>query len=137
MCDNAGDSYPDALKMVPDCYMTQKMCYKLSILITLKYNLLLIAIRLRKCVIKLLIEVFLHLLILLIDTKLNKFVIVLFLKICFCKYIANRYKTQKMCDEVVDDCLAALKFTPDLFVMSKMIKKLLTTLYADDNILLF
>ena len=42
-----------------------------------------------------------------------------------------------MCDEAVDDCLAAPKFTPDWFVMSKMIKELLTTLYADDNILLF
>ena len=78
-----------------------------------------------------------HLLILLINTKHNKFVTVLFLKTLFCKYVAKRYKTQKMCDEAVDDCLAAPKFTPDWFVMSKMIKKLLTTLYADDNILLF
>ena len=26
------------------------------------------------------------------------------------------------CDEAVDDCLAALKFVPDWFVTSKMIK---------------
>ena len=25
-------------------------------------------------------------------------------------YYPDRYKTQKMCDEAVDDCLAALKF---------------------------
>ena len=40
-----------------------------------------------------------------------------------------------MCYKVVDDCLAALKFVPDWFVRSKMIKILFTALYADDNIL--
>ena len=30
-----------------------------------------------------------------------------------------------MCVEAVDDCLAALKFIPDWFVTSKMIKKFL------------
>ena len=30
-----------------------------------------------------------------------------------------------MCDEAVDGCLAALKFVPDQFVTSKMIKKAL------------
>ena len=62
---------------------------------------------------------------------------VLFLKTLFCKYVAKRYKTQKMCDEAVDDCLAAPKFTPDWFAISKMIKKLLATSYTHDNILLF
>ena len=40
-----------------------------------------------------------------------------------------------MCDEAVDNCLAALKFVPDWFVTSEMIKKLFTDLYADENIL--
>ena len=39
-----------------------------------------------------------------------------------------------MCDEAVDDSVAALKLIPDWFVTSKMIKKLFTALYADDNI---
>ena len=39
-----------------------------------------------------------------------------------------------MCDEAVDDSLAALKFIPDYFVTHK-IKKLHTVLYTDDNIL--
>ena len=39
-----------------------------------------------------------------------------------------------MCDEAVDDSLAALKFIPDYFVTRK-IKKLHTVLYTDDNIL--
>ena len=42
-----------------------------------------------------------------------------------------------MCDEAVDDSLAALKFIPDWFVTSKMIKKLITDVYTDDNILYF
>ena len=44
---------------------------------------------------------------------------------------------QKMYDKAVDDCLAALKFIPDMFVTSKIITKFLTALYADDNILYF
>ena len=42
-----------------------------------------------------------------------------------------------MYDEAVDDCLAALKFIPNMFVTSKIITKLRTALYADDNILYF
>ena len=42
-----------------------------------------------------------------------------------------------MCDEAVDDSLAALKLFPDWFVTSKMIKKLYTDLYADGNIFYF
>ena len=52
-------------------------------------------------------------------------------------YCPDKYKTQRMCDEAVDDCLVALKFIPDWFVTSKMIKKLLTALYADNNMLYF
>ena len=39
-----------------------------------------------------------------------------------------------MCDEAVDDSLAALNFVPDWFVTSKMIKKPYTALYVDENI---
>ena len=42
-----------------------------------------------------------------------------------------------MCGEPVVDCLTALKVFPDWFVTSKMIKKLFTILYIDDNILYF
>ena len=42
-----------------------------------------------------------------------------------------------MCDEAVDDCLAALNFIPDWLVTVKMIKNHLTALYADDNIIYF
>ena len=53
------------------------------------------------------------------------------------KIALDQYETQKMCDKTVDDCLAALKFVPDWFVTSKMIKRLFTALYTDKNILFF
>ena len=40
-------------------------------------------------------------------------------------YCSNRNKTQRMCDEAVDDCLEALKFVPDWFATSKMLEKLI------------
>ena len=49
----------------------------------------------------------------------------------------DKYITQRMCDEVVDDSISTLKVTPDWFVTSKMIKKLYSALYADENILYF
>ena len=52
-------------------------------------------------------------------------------------YYHDKHKIQIICDEAVDNCLAALKLIPDGFVTSKMIKKLLNALYADDNLLYF
>ena len=49
------------------------------------------------------------------------------------KQYSHRYRTQRMCEETVVDYLAILKFIPYCFVKSKMIKKLHTTLYADDD----
>ena len=40
-----------------------------------------------------------------------------------------------MCEEAVDDCLAALKLIFGWFVTSKMIKELSIALYEDENIL--
>ena len=42
-----------------------------------------------------------------------------------------------MCDEVVDDCLATLKFIANWFLTSKKGKTLYAALYADQNILYF
>ena len=42
-----------------------------------------------------------------------------------------------MCDEAFDNFLPTLNFVPDWFVKSKMIKKLFTVLYADENIVYF
>ena len=51
------------------------------------------------------------------------------------RYVPDQYKTHQMCDKAVDSCLTALKFVPDWFVGSKMIKKLFTALYVDENVL--
>ena len=40
-----------------------------------------------------------------------------------------------MCDKAVDDSLASLKLIRDGFVTSKMITKIFTSLYVDENIL--
>ena len=50
-------------------------------------------------------------------------------------YCPDKYETQRMCDEAVYDCLAALKLVPDWFITSEMIKNIFNTLYADENIL--
>ena len=42
-----------------------------------------------------------------------------------------------MCDEAVDDFLPTLNFVADCFVTTKMVKKLFTALYVDENILYF
>ena len=63
----------------------------------------------------------------LISIKLKKLIV----------YCPDIYKTQKMCNEAVDDFLATLKLIPDWFFTSKMIKKLFTAMYEDENILYF
>ena len=48
-------------------------------------------------------------------------------------FFPDKYKTQIMCDEAVDDCLAALKFIPDWIVTNKMLQKLDNALHANDE----
>ena len=40
-------------------------------------------------------------------------------------YCPDKYNTQRMRDEAIDDCLAALKLVADWFVTSEMIKNIL------------
>ena len=42
-----------------------------------------------------------------------------------------------MCDKAVDGFLSVLKFVPDWYITSKMIKKFHSTLFLDDDILFF
>ena len=53
------------------------------------------------------------------------------------KYCYDRYKTQEICNKSIEDFLPASKFVLDWFVTSKMVQKLFTALYADDNTLFF
>ena len=52
------------------------------------------------------------------------------LMIVYCPY---KYKTQRMYDKAVDDCLAALKFILDLFLTSKTLGKLDDALHANND----
>ena len=52
-------------------------------------------------------------------------------------YCLDKHKTQKMCDEAVDDCLAALKIIPDWFVTSTIFQKLDNALHANDDTLFY
>ena len=51
----------------------------------------------------------------------------------FIVYCPDKYKTQRMYDETADN--TQLKLDHDWFVTSKVIKKLFTALYTDENIL--
>ena len=53
------------------------------------------------------------------------------------RYVPDQCKTQQMCDKAVDNCMAALKLVPHWLVTSKMIKKIFTDLYVDENIVYF
>ena len=52
-------------------------------------------------------------------------------------YSPDRYKTKRMYDEAVDDCLATLKFIPDWFVTSNGLEKFLNAFHANDDTLFF
>ena len=52
-------------------------------------------------------------------------------------YCPDKYKTPRICDEALDDSLAALKLIPHWFIRSKRIEKLYTALYAEENIFYF
>ena len=53
------------------------------------------------------------------------------------KYCLGKFETQEMSDKAVDSFLLTLKFVPDWFVTSRIIKKLYNSLLTDDNTLLF
>ena len=52
-------------------------------------------------------------------------------------YCLDRYKSQEMCYEAVDNFLVALKFIPDWFVTNKVLEKFHGALLACDDILFF
>ena len=53
------------------------------------------------------------------------------------KYCLDRIKTQEMYDKAIDSFLPTLKFVPDWFVTSKIIKKLDDDLFSNDDIIIF
>ena len=113
MCDKAVDTHSSTIKFVPECLMTQEMCDEV-----VNFFFVFDSIpdwhKSQEMCNRVVSE--------------NLFLIV---------YCPDEYVTPEMCDEAVDDSLATLKHIPDWFVTSKIIKKLFTALYADENILYF
>ena len=52
-------------------------------------------------------------------------------------YCPEQYKTQRMCDEAVDDCLVALRFIFNQFITCKMLGKFDNALHANDDTLFY
>ena len=123
MCNKVVDNYPNALEFVPECYKTQKMCDKAVNTYPSTMNFFLNSLWLKRCVIKQLIYVFCFWFYskLVYNQEVCDRVVSedLFLIV----YYPDKYKSQIMCDEAVDDSPAALNLIPDWFVTSKMIKK--------------
>ena len=114
MCNKVVENYPYTLEYFPECYKTKEMCRRavrrcffVSNVIPDKYKT---------------------------QEICNLAVSLYFSFMVYCPY---KYLTQEMCDETGNDSLAVLELISDWFVTSKMIKKLFTALYADDNILYF
>ena len=53
------------------------------------------------------------------------------------RYVPDQYKTQQICDEAVDYCLAALRFVPELFVKSKMLEKFDNASHGNNDIIVY
>ena len=86
MCDKTAANQLYPLKVVSDGYMAQKTSNKVFSTYPFTAQIVHDAIRFKKCIIKLLMDVFLF------------------------DFVPDRYKTQTLCYAVADDFLAALEF---------------------------
>ena len=102
MCDKVINTNSSTIQFAPVCYKTQEMCCKAFNKCFLAFFLYSRSMQNSRNVWQVISE--------------DLFSI---------NYVPDEYKTQQMCDEAVDDCWAALKFVPDWFFASKMIKVLL------------
>ena len=100
--------------IVPNFYITQKMCDK--------------AVDTNPFTIKFVPEYNLNLILFLINIIPRNMWYPLYIPYCL-----DKYKTHKMYQETVDDCLAALKFIPDWFVTSEMYEKFNNAFHANDD----
>ena len=100
------------------------------------YSLSLIAIRLKKCVIKLLILMLLQCNLFLIAVRLNQCLInkVVSEEPFILKHCIDRHKTQETHDKAVDALLLALKFVPGYFVTNEVLEKLDNVVFSNDDI---
>ena len=113
MCDEAVNTYNSTNKFIIECLMAQKKCDKLLDAF-LAFDCILYQYKTQDMCETIVSE----------DPSLTA-------------YCTEKYKTQRMFDEAVNNCLAALKRVPDWFVPSELIKKPFTALYAEEKILQF
>ena len=99
----------------------------INLSIFLQMNKFLNNLRINRCVIKPLIDLFLYL-------TIHQSC---FRRSFYIAYSHDRHKTQIMCDAPVDDVVALSKVISDSFVTSNVVKKLYTALYSDNNIVYF
>ena len=106
MCDKAVDTHPSITKFALECckcILNPAMCYKA----VHKYYFVFDSILTQE-----IYSIYMKYMV-----SLYSFLIV---------HCSDKHKSQKMCDEPVDDCLVAFNFIPDWFVINNMIKKLHT-----------
>ena len=138
MCYKAVDNYPHAFKFVPDSYITQKICDKAVNIYHSTIQLVPDCYKTQEMCDKAVNRCFLAFFYISNQNRTQEMCDSVISEDPFQQvYCPDRYKTEKICDEAINDCLAALKFILHWFVTSKVIKKLFTALYADNNILSF
>ena len=131
ICNKVVDNYPHALEFDPECYKTQKICNK--------------AADTHPPTIKIVAECYKNQEMCCTAVHICCFVFASIPDQCksqeLCETIVSlspdKYITQKMFDEVVDNSLAALKIIFDWFLTSKTIKIFYTAQYANDGLLYF
>ena len=161
MCDKVISENDRTLESVLGCFKNNKMCGKAVIITVMHKNLSLIAMWLKKCMIKLSVIIFQKCNLFLNATRLKKCVIKPLIDVFVTDSIPDQYKTQEICDKVVsvdpfmrvhcpdkyktqiicdravDNCLVALKFILDWFVTSKMLEIFGKALHAKSDILFY
>ena len=100
MYSKAVDHYPHALEFVPECYKIQKMCNKDVDIQPPTIQFVPECYKTQKICYKA------------VQQKTQEICGIVFLYLFLIVYCPGKYITQRMCDEAVDDSLAAPKLIP-------------------------
>ena len=105
--------------------------------LTIQYNLFFVDLKLKKCVLELLILVLLYFILFLIQIRLTKYVIKLSVIICnydsyahALKFVPFPFKTQKMCDDAVDGYPSTTQFVSECNKTQEMYDKSVNTFFV-------
>ena len=120
ICDKVVDNYAHALEFVRHCYKTQKMHHKVINTYPSTIQFVFEYYKTPEMSDNAINTCFLYSILFLIDIRPTKCLKELFPKILL---FPNEYKTQKLYDKAVDDCL----------VVSKLLEKFHDTFFANDD----